>query len=66
MTVAWIVDGIRERGTLRPGTTRRHAIDQVWLLMDPAVYQRLTQYRGWSPRRYERWFIETVTRLVID
>jgi AcrR family transcriptional regulator len=65
-TVAWIVDGIRERGTLREGTTRRHAIDQVWLLMDPAVYQRLIRYRGWSPARYERWFVDAVARLLID
>ena len=65
-TVAWIVDRIRERGPLREGTTRRDAIDQVWLFMDPAVYQRLTRYRGWSPTRYQRWFVDTVTRLLVD
>jgi TetR/AcrR family transcriptional regulator, regulator of autoinduction and epiphytic fitness len=65
-TVAWIVDGIRERAALRQDTTRRHAIDQVWLLMDPAVYQRLTQCRGWSPARYQRWFVDAVARLVVD
>ena len=65
-TVAWIVDGIRQRGTLREGTTRRHAIDQVWLLMDPAVYQRLICYRGWSAARYERWFVDAVARLLVD
>jgi AcrR family transcriptional regulator len=65
-TVAWIVDRIRERGPLRKGTTRRDAIDQVWLFMDPAVYQRLTRYRGWSPTRYQRWFVDTLTRLLVD
>jgi AcrR family transcriptional regulator len=65
-TVAWIVDRIRERGPLREGTTRRDAIDQVWLFMDPAVHQRLTRYRGWSPTRYQRWFVDTVTRLLVD
>ena len=44
----------------------RHAIDQVWLLMDPAVYQRLTRYRGWSPADYEQWFTGTITRLLLD
>jgi hypothetical protein len=34
--------------------------------MDPAVYQRLTRYRGWSPTRYQRWFVDTVTRLLVD
>lgn len=66
VTVAWIVDGIRERATLRERITRRHAIDEVWLLMDPAVYQRLTRHRGWSPAKYEKWFIDTVTRLLLD
>jgi TetR/AcrR family transcriptional regulator, regulator of autoinduction and epiphytic fitness len=65
-TVAWIIDGIRDRATLRKGLTRRHAIDQVWLLMDPAVYQRLTRYRGWSPTGYEQWFTDTITRLLLD
>jgi AcrR family transcriptional regulator len=65
-TVAWIIDGIRDRASLRSGVTRSHAIDQVWLLIDPAVYQRLTRYRGWSPARYEKWFTDTITRLLLD
>jgi AcrR family transcriptional regulator len=65
-TVAWIIDGIRDRATLRKGLTRRHAIDQVWLLMDPAVYHHLTRYRGWSPAKYEKWFTDTITRLLLD
>lgn len=65
-TVAWIIDGIRDRAALRAGITRRHAIDQVWLLMDPAVYQRLTRYRGWSPADYENWFTGTIIRLLLD
>jgi AcrR family transcriptional regulator len=65
-TVAWIVDGIRDRAALREGITRRDAIDQVWLLIDPAVYHRLTRYRGWSPARYEKWFTDTITRLLLD
>ena len=65
-TVAWIIDGIRDRASLSRGVTRSHAIDQVWVLIDPAVYQRLTRYRGWSPARYERWFTDTITRLLLD
>lgn len=65
-TVAWIIDGIRDRASLRAGVTRSHAIDQVWLLIDPAVYQRLTRYRGWSPARYEKWLTDTITRLLLD
>jgi AcrR family transcriptional regulator len=65
-TVAWIIDGIRDRAALRQGLTRRHAIDQVWLLMDPAVYHQLTRYRDWSPATYEKWFTDTITRLLLD
>ena len=65
-TVAWIIDGIRDRASLRSGVTRRHAIDQVWLLIDPAIYHRLTRYRGWSPARYEKWLTDTITRLLLD
>ncbi len=66
ITVAWIIDGIRDRAALRAGITRRHAIDQVWLLMDPAIYHQLTRYRGWSPGTYEKWFTDTITRLLLD
>ena len=65
-TVAWIIDGIRDRAALRAGTTRRHAIDQVWLLIDPAVYQRLIRYRGRSPGGYEKWLTDTIRRLLLD
>jgi AcrR family transcriptional regulator len=65
-TVAWIIDGIRGRAALRPGITRQHAIDQVWLLIDPAVYHRLITYRGWSPARYEEWLTDTIIRLLLD
>jgi hypothetical protein len=64
-TVAWTIDGITDRAALREGVTRRHAIDQLWLLMDPAVSHRLTRYRGWSPARYEKWFTDTTIRLLL-
>ena len=65
-TVAWIIDGIGDRAALRAGLTLTPCINEVWLLMDPAVYQRLTRYRGWSPADYEKWFTGTITRLVLD
>lgn len=65
-TVAWVIDGIRDRAALREGITRRYAIDQVWLLIDPAVYHRLTRYRDWSPAYYEKWLTDTITRLLLD
>jgi AcrR family transcriptional regulator len=64
-TVAWIVDGIMHRTELRAGGSRAAAIDTIWLLMDPVVYRRLTVDRGWSPRDYEKWFTDSIPRLLL-
>ena len=63
-TAAWIVDGIAARSPLR--TDRAQAIDTVWLLMDPAVYDRLTTDRGWTAQRYGAWFAESALRLLTE
>jgi AcrR family transcriptional regulator len=65
-TVGWIVDRLVERAPLRAGLTREAAIDSVWILMEPVVFLRLTRDRGWSPARFEAWFVESVARLVVD
>jgi len=65
MTVTWIVDGLRERTALRGGVTRKMAIDVLWLLMEPVVFQRLTGDRSWTPAQFERWFTESASRLLL-
>jgi AcrR family transcriptional regulator len=64
-TVAWIVDSMLERAALRPGLDRGGAIDTVWLLMDPVIFNRLTRHRGWSPDRYASWFADSVAQLLV-
>ena len=59
-------DQLLTRAPLRLGTDRAHAVDAVWLLMDPAVYCRLTGDRGWSPEAYRDWFADAVARLLTD
>jgi AcrR family transcriptional regulator len=61
---AWLVDGLHHRAGLRPGLGRAEAIDTVWLLMDPAVFTRLTGTRGWPPARFQTWFASSVLRLL--
>jgi AcrR family transcriptional regulator len=63
-TAAWIVDSTLERAALRPGLDRAGAIDTVWMLMDPVIFNRFTRHRGWSPDRYASWFADSVTRLL--
>lgn len=63
-TTAWIVDSVLERAALRRGLDRAGAIDTVWMLMDPVIFNRFTRHRGWSPDRYASWFADSVTRLL--
>jgi AcrR family transcriptional regulator len=65
-TASWIVDGVAERAGLLPGLNKSEAIDTVWMLMDPAVFNRLTVHRGWSLGRYTSWFADSVARLLVD
>ena len=64
VTAAWIVDGMTSRAPLRPGIDRARAIDTVWLLMEPAVFDRLTSDRGWAPARFGAWFVDSALRLL--
>ena len=65
-TASWIVDAVVGVAPLRPDLTRADAVDTTWLLMDPAVFQRLVRDRGWSLRRYQDWFASSLGRLLTD
>jgi hypothetical protein len=65
-TAAWLVDQLRRKASLRTDGTRQDAIDTVWILMDPAVFDRLTRRLAWSARQYQRWFASSVGRLLTD
>jgi AcrR family transcriptional regulator len=64
-TAAWIVDSALERAALRAGLDRAGAIDTVWMLMDPVIFNRLTRHRGWSSDRYASWFADSVAQLLV-
>ena len=64
VTAAWVVDGLSARVPLRAGVDRRGAIDVVWLLMEPAVFDRLITDRGWTPQRFGAWFADSALRLI--
>ena len=65
-TAQWCVERLAAMGPLRDGSSRQEAIDTFWLLMDPAVFDRLTRHRGWTVERYERWFADAAGRLLVD
>ena len=64
-TAAWIVRGMTRLAPLRPGLGTEEAVDVVWLLMDPAVFIRLTRQRRWDAGRYRRWIADALARLII-
>jgi AcrR family transcriptional regulator len=66
VTAGWIVDGLTEKTPLRAGLDRSEAVDIVWLLMDPAVFDRLTTTRSWPPDRFGRFFAHGLLRLLTE
>ena len=63
----WTVEQLTHVHPLRNGMTARDAADTVWLLMDPAVYDRLTaRQRRRAPSYYQRWIADAIARLLVD
>jgi AcrR family transcriptional regulator len=63
-TAEWIIDALTRQAPLRAECSKRDAVETLWLLMDPAVFHRLVQHRGWSTEKYERWFARSAARLL--
>jgi AcrR family transcriptional regulator len=63
-TAAFIVGALAARAPLRTDLTRQDAVDTLWLLMDPALFHRLTGARGWSLPRYQAWFARSARHLL--
>ena len=64
-TATWILRGITERATLRTELSHEVAVDTIWLLMDPVVFRRLTDSRGWSADLFQHWFTSALQRLLL-
>jgi AcrR family transcriptional regulator len=64
-TAEWLVDELARTAPLREGSSRQEAVDSLWVLMDPAVFDRLTRQRGWTVEQYEGWFARSARRLLI-
>jgi AcrR family transcriptional regulator len=64
-TAGWIVDELAGKAPLRDDLSRDEAVDTLWLLMDPAVFDRLVRRRGWSVHRYQQWIARSARHLLI-
>jgi AcrR family transcriptional regulator len=65
ITAGWIVDGLAGKAELREELTRQDAVDTIWLLMEPAVFDRLLRHRHWTVDRYQNWFARSARRLLV-
>jgi AcrR family transcriptional regulator len=60
-----LVTDIQDAGGLRAGLSIDEAADVVWATNSSELYVMLTVERGWSPRHYERWLVDTWRRLLL-
>jgi len=57
-----VVGGASLRAGLNPGT----AADVLYAIGSPETYRLLVVDRGWSSARFERWYGETLARLLLE
>ena len=62
---AWVVTRIVALGALRGEVGEDEAVDTVYALMEPAVFDRLTRQRGWTRARYEEWIARSLRHLLV-
>jgi AcrR family transcriptional regulator len=60
-----LIRDIRNTGGLREDLSINQAADVVWAMNSSELYVLLTQERGWSPARFERWLADAWCRLLL-
>jgi AcrR family transcriptional regulator len=60
------VQDLKTTGRVRQDLSISDAADLVWVTNSPEVYVMLTVERGWSPLRYERWLLDSWSRLLLS
>jgi AcrR family transcriptional regulator len=53
------------RDGLREALTAKAAVDILFAIGSPETYRSLVVDRGWSADRFERWYAETLARLLL-
>jgi AcrR family transcriptional regulator len=56
---------VTDRAPLRRGLNARTAADILFAIGSPETYRSLVVDRGWSPDRFERWYADTLVRLLL-
>ena len=56
---------VAPRGALRRGLGLAAAADILYTIGSPESYRSLVLDRGWTPARFERWYADTLIRLLL-
>lgn len=62
----WFVAQLTALGALQRDLSSDDAVDTVFALMEPAVFERMTRQRGWTVSRYQDWVARSLARLLVD
>jgi AcrR family transcriptional regulator len=60
-----VVDRVRTLGPLRTPLSRSRATDVLWVWNDLSLYNTLVTDCGWSPRVFQRWLAEQMSRSLL-
>lgn len=60
-----LITMLTRRHPLRPGITNAAGADILFTIGSPETYAQLVRHRGWSPIRFERWYADTLARLLL-
>jgi AcrR family transcriptional regulator len=60
-----VVESVMEVGTLRSGLTEPQAIDILWLLNSPAVFDQLVRRSGWPLDAYRSWLADAFVQQLL-
>lgn len=61
----WVVARVTALGALRDDLDQGEAVDTVFALMEPALFERLVRQRSWGLARYEAWVAKALGRLLV-
>jgi AcrR family transcriptional regulator len=61
-----IVKTLDAKDALRSGLGIARATDILWSLNHPDLWHLLVGERGWTPKRYEQWFGDTICAQLLD
>jgi AcrR family transcriptional regulator len=60
-----VVGPLRDMKALTTDITCQEAVDLVWLVMDPALFDRLVRVRHWSTSRFKEWLASMLCRQLL-